>query len=142
MRFNPPPGWPSPPDGWIPPPGWNPDPSWPAPPDGWQLWLSDTDDTSTGEAPAVGRSADAAASLAPTDPAAAATQLAAGLTRGRHVADDPLTPETIEHAAEADRAVLLARIAELEATVAAQTARGEVIELSDQRVLQDVGIYR
>ena len=38
--------------------------------------------------------------------------------------------------------MLLARIAELEATVAAQTARGEVIELSDQRVLQDVGIYR
>jgi hypothetical protein len=34
------------------------------------------------------------------------------------------------------------RIAELEAALAAQTSGKEVIELSDQRVLQDVGIYR
>jgi hypothetical protein len=38
--------------------------------------------------------------------------------------------------------VLLARIAELETALAAQTTRGDVIELSDQRMLQDVGIYR
>jgi regulator of protease activity HflC (stomatin/prohibitin superfamily) len=43
--------------------------------------------------------------------------------------------------AGADAAVLLARIAELEAALA-QTTSGGVIELSDQRVLQDVGIYR
>jgi hypothetical protein len=40
-----------------------------------------------------------------------------------------------------DSAPLLARIAELEAALAAATS-GDVIELSDQRVLQDVGIYR
>jgi hypothetical protein len=45
-------------------------------------------------------------------------------------------------AAAADTAVLLARIAELEAALAAQATGGDVIELSDQRVLQDVGIYR
>ena len=40
-------------------------------------------------------------------------------------------------------AVLLTRIAELEAALAASRHRhGEVIELDDQRVLQDVGIYR
>ena len=45
-------------------------------------------------------------------------------------------------AAAADTAVLLTRIAELEAALAAQGTGREVIELSDQRVLQDVGIYR
>lgn len=39
MRFNPPPGWPSPPDGWAPPEGWTPDPAWPLPPPGWRLWI-------------------------------------------------------------------------------------------------------
>jgi hypothetical protein len=39
MRYNPPPGWPSPPPGWTPPPGWIPDPSWPPLPPGWRLWL-------------------------------------------------------------------------------------------------------
>ncbi|MGH3276018.1 MAG: hypothetical protein ACRDNZ_17045 [Streptosporangiaceae bacterium] len=45
------------------------------------------------------------------------------------------------HAAGADAAALLVRIAELEAALA-QSSGGGVIELSDQRVLQDVGIYR
>ena len=142
MRFNPPPGWPSPPDGWTPPPGWNPDPSWPAPPDGWQLWLPDIDDTSNGEVPDAGGGADAAARHAPATPVAPAAQPAAGLTRGRHAADDPPTAPVAAHAAAADTAVLLTRIAELEAALAAQITGREVIELSDQRVLQDVGIYR
>jgi regulator of protease activity HflC (stomatin/prohibitin superfamily) len=123
MRFNPPPGWPSPPDGWTPPHGWSPNPSWPAPPDGWQLWVSDTDNTGASEAPAT-------------------TPAAAGLTRGRHAAGDPSTPPVVVHAAGADTAGLLARIGELQAALAAQTTSGDVIELSDQRVLQDVGIYR
>ena len=142
MRFNPPPGWPSPPDGWTPPPGWNPDPSWPAPPDGWQLWLPDTGNTSNGEIPDAGGGAGAAARHAPATPAAPATQPAAGLTRGRHAADDPPTAPVTAHDAAADTAVLLTRIAELEAALAAQITGREVIELSDQRVLQDVGIYR
>jgi hypothetical protein len=43
-----------------------------------------------------------------------------------------------------DTAALLARIHELEATLAAATPEGSgpVIELNDQRILQDVGIYR
>ena len=142
MRFNPPPGWPSPPDGWTPPPGWNPDPSWPAPPDGWQLWLPDIDDTSNDEVPDAGGGADAAARHAPATPVGPAAQSAAGLTRGRYAADDPPTSPVAAHAAAADTAVLLTRIAELEAALAAQITGREVIELSDQRVLQDVGIYR
>ena len=142
MRFNPPPGWPSPPDGWTPPPGWNPDPSWPTPPDGWQLWLPDTDNTSNGGVPDAGGGTDAAARHAPAAPVAPAAQSAAGLTQGRHAADDPPTAPVAAHAAAADTAVLLTRIAELEAALATQATGREVIELSDQRVLQDVGIYR
>jgi hypothetical protein len=142
MRFNPPPGWPSPPDGWTPPPGWNPDPSWPAPPDGWQLWLPDTGNPTSGEVPDAGGGADAAGRHGPATPDALATQPAPGLTRGRHAADDPPTAPVAVHAAAADTAVLVKRIAELETALAAQATGREVIELSDQRVLQDVGIYR
>jgi Domain of unknown function (DUF4041)/T5orf172 domain len=143
MRFNPPPGWPSPPDGWTPPPGWNPDPSWPVPPEGWQLWLPDTDNASNGEAPGVGGRADTTARDVQATPVVPAAQSVAGLARGRHAAGDPPPAPAAAGTAGADTAVLLARIAELEAALAAQTtARGGVIELSDQRVLQDVGIYR
>ena len=133
MRFNPPPGWPSPPDGWTPPPGWNPDPSWPAPPDGWQqgTWR---------------RRAAARERQQVRDQLGAALAGLADrrqrLLRGRHAADDPPTAPVAAHAAAADTAVLLTRIAELEAALAAQITGREVIELSDQRVLQDVGIYR
>lgn len=41
LRFNPPPGWPTPPQGFVPGPGWQPDPSWPPAPSGWQLWVHD-----------------------------------------------------------------------------------------------------
>ena len=44
MRFNPPPGWPTPPPGWTPPPSWQPDPSWGPLPDGWQLWIPEDSD--------------------------------------------------------------------------------------------------
>lgn len=39
MRFNVPPGWPTPPEGWVPDPGWQPDRSWPPAPPGWQFWV-------------------------------------------------------------------------------------------------------
>lgn len=40
MRWNPPPGWPTPPPDWQPTPGWEPDPAWPPPPPGWQFWVN------------------------------------------------------------------------------------------------------
>jgi len=39
LVFNPPPGWPVPPKGWSPSSGWTPDPAWPEPPPGWVLWI-------------------------------------------------------------------------------------------------------
>ncbi len=124
MRFNPPPGWPTPPKGWIPPTGWGPDSSWPAPPDGWQLWLPDDD--------AIASPADAVHNAA----ASASAPVSPGLT-----ASPP--SELVPGPPGGDTVALLARIAELEtALAAARSGSGEGIELSDQRVLQEVGIYR
>jgi hypothetical protein len=49
VRFNPPPGWPTPPAGWRPPPGWKPDSRWPSPPAGWQLWVDGEADQGHGD---------------------------------------------------------------------------------------------
>lgn len=129
MRFNPPPGWPHPPAAWVPPPGWKPDPAWPAPPAGWQLWVEDPA-VETGAAPAAPPVDRDVGVIAPpstiTDQGAATAALPV-----------PPTPGV------GDTAALLARIADLETALsAARSGAGDVIELSDQRVLQDVGIYR
>jgi collagen type III alpha len=39
VRFNLPPGWPTPPAGWEPWSGWAPDPEWPPAPPGWHYWV-------------------------------------------------------------------------------------------------------
>lgn len=117
MLFNSPPGWPVPPEGWTPPPGWNPDPSWPKPPPGWQLWPPQ-DEPLTREEPSAPAPAHEV-----TPPAAA--------------------PAPTRETAGVDVAPLLARIAALEAALAAfRSGPAEVIEINDQQVLQDVGIYR
>lgn len=122
MRFNSAPGWPKPPEGWTPPPGWKPDPSWPDPPPGWQLWVPD--DAAPDTAGAATEPSDA-----PTATTAEAERAAPEVSRA---------PSN-----GADSAALLRRIAELEAALAtAPAGAGDVIELNDQRVLQDVGIYR
>jgi hypothetical protein len=118
VRFNSPPGWPQPPEGWTPPADWKPDPSWPAPPPGWQLWLPDDAGT----------------------PAGAEAELPATTEPGRHASQTPHT----NGSTRVESAGLLARIAELEAALSAARSAdpGGAIELSDQQVLQDVGIYR
>lgn len=121
MRFNSPPGWPQPPSDWTPPPGWKPDPAWPPLPDGWQLWIPDEDAQPTPSAQVAGQ-----------DQAEAPVQPAADLTP----ADALPVP-----AARAGIEDLLRRIADLEEALA-QSGGSEVVELNDQRVLQDVGIYR
>lgn len=102
--------------------------------------MPDADNTSNGEAP---RTDGDDARHAPATPAARAAQPTARFGRGRHAAGEPASAQAAARASGADAAALLTRIAELEAALAAQTAaQGVVIELSDQRVLQDVGIYR
>ena len=135
MRFNPPPDWPQPPAGWVPPPGWKPDPAWPDPPDGWQLWLRDEDTTPVPmpEIPSV-----AVPPVEPPMPPPATTPISP---------DVPITPEPpaagAPTAGDPDVPALVRRISELEAALAtAGSGASEIVELNDQRVLQDVGIYR
>jgi hypothetical protein len=170
MRFNPPPGWPQPPEGWVPPAGWNPDPSWPDPPEGWQLWLPDGDDDADSESPATASepgwdplfdpmpepadaatsSADAAADVAPAaqteagPPPTPAAPVAPAPAPAQASMSTPVTAPVPSASPAAGDAALLARIRELEhaLAVARAGADGGVVELNDQRVLQDVGVYR
>ena len=119
LAFNPPPGWPQPPQGWIPPNGWRPDPTWPAPPPGWQLWIPDG--TPTGDS-AVGSGSDASA----------ATEKSQGESEPRSLTG---MDERIA-ILEAENAALRARLESL------GTDPSNVVVLDDDRVLQDVGIYR
>ena len=129
MRFNSPPGWPTPPPGWTPPAGWRPDPSWPDPPEGWRLWLPEEHDdvpvpdtqAPPAKNPLPGTSFDELMPPAREEPAAGTPSLAA--------------TEAIDR--------LQRRVIDLEAALAATGGSTEdVVELSDQQVLQDVGIYR
>lgn len=113
--FNPPPGWPKPPVGWTPPKGWTPDPSWPPPPPGWQLWIFED-----------------------TSQSAAASQEPGALSTAPGNANVPLGTGAGDRVAllEAENLALRARLQ------AADVDAGTVVELNDERVLQDVGIYR
>ncbi|GAB78770.1 T5orf172 domain-containing protein [Austwickia chelonae] len=120
MRLNWPGCWPTPPPGWTPPAGWRPPSTWPEPPVGWQLWI------------------DEVAAEPVEEPAA--TQYGPPLDPGSEEhRQTPGTPDETE--------LLRARIRSLEAELAAARGRGGadaggLVELDDQRALQDVGIYR
>lgn len=124
LVFNPPPGWPPPPPGWTPPLGWTPDPSWPAPPDGWELWLPAEP---AAEIPASGAPTDQTAS----DATAATRRHNASLQSPQDWQPDQPPTTNLDPRNE------LSRIrAEIEA------ACQELADLNDERVLQEVGIYR
>lgn len=121
LVFNPPPGWPKPPDGWVPPMGWSPDPAWPDPPEGWQLWL------------AVDSGGDEASTLAAGDSAPE-----------RLLSATEATCTGTSVSADTDRTIALLEVenAALRAQLAATASASDIVVLDDERVLQDVGIYR
>lgn len=127
MRLNWPDCWPTPPPGWTPPAGWRPPATWPEPPAGWRLWTADT--------PAV-----------QADPPP--HHVAEPLPVPRTGAPEPSTPPPAPAAGQSDDIGLLrARIARLEAELSAARSQhhgtvGDMVQLDDQRALQDVGIYR
>ena len=133
MVFHPPPNWPKPPDGWSPPDGWKPDPSWPPPPPGWQLWIPQT------------TQADATTMSAAASAITTATQ--ATLPPPQSTVSSPKPPISVPESHDARRAdALLAEVERLQAEVASLRARtpqdtDDVIDLNDERVLQEVGIY-
>lgn len=121
VTFNPPPGWPKPPDGWTPPKGWTPDPSWPEPPHGWSLWLTEIDGSDH-------EITDDSLEVHPPQP----VQQPASRSQAR-------APTHVDQRIvllEAENAALRARLEGVGSDI------GEVILLDDERVLQDVGIYR
>lgn len=118
MIFNPPPGWPKPPTGWKPPVGWTPDPSWPSPPEGWQLWVSS--DESVAGPPT------------PSQPKVDETDVPGSDNEG---AVDSSSSALISFL-EAENSLLKQRLAGL------QSGADTVVELDDNRILQEVGIYR
>lgn len=112
LTFNPPPGWPPAPPGWTPPKGWTPDPSWPEPPPGWQLWIP------AGDEHAPDRIAP------PSEPLPGTPHAEAGPdSHGKVVA-------------------LEAEVATLRSLLASAASGDDTVILSDERILQDVGIYR
>jgi len=118
-KFNPPPGWPAPPDGWIPPKDWTPDPAWPAAPDGWQLWVIDREPRH--ESSDVG--------------------VSASTEQGQNsVVDLSGQSSTVaELSAEIER--LQAENLALQSMQKSEDMAG-IVELNDDVVLQEVGIYR
>ena len=120
----------------MPPPGWNPDPSWPEPPEGWQLWVPEGSaglDVEPNSEPALDPLFDPL-------PTADGNEVAP-----THLTTTPAAPLAPPVAVNTQgNEALLARIRELEhaLTAARAGAASDVIELNDQQVLQDVGIYR
>ncbi len=121
FRFSPPPGWPTPPPGWKPPKGWQPDPTWPPVPEGWSRWLPDSGPVKE----------------PPPTPELVAPPPVAGPTEGG------------PQAAEEDDEIrtLRATVVEIQAQLAhvhghAGVMGDSVVDLNDERVLQEVGIYR
>jgi hypothetical protein len=112
-RFNPPPNWPAPPTGWEPPIDWQPDPSWPAPPYGWQLWITENQ-------------------VEPPPPPSLGYGSMPGL--GNSAASGGSSIENTR---------LRERVGTLEAEIEAlRSSFDGLVDLDDERVLQEVGIYR
>lgn len=119
-RFNPAPGWPKAPATWKPPAGWSPPAEWGEAPVGWQIWITTDTDSIADAGPSIQQlptsSAPARASLKqPQETESVSERLARLETENDH----------------------LRRLVE--------QSRGELdeaIQLDDQKVLQEVGIYR
>ena len=132
-----PPGWPQPPDGWEPPEGWRPDPSWPPAPPAWQFWQLATPPPPTNPGP----------SEHAAEPIPAATAAAAALPPSVGPSDEVAELRSQLSSAQAEladaRGQVMSLRTELETrpAAAAPTPPSSVVDLDDERVLQDVGIY-
>lgn len=150
LVFNPPPGWPKPPSGWTPPKDWTPDPTWPPAPPDWKFWVA---------APGGPELSDRSSNLATDDPEPGQVPGSAEISRSPEVMagttahDESGIAERSEELAgsEAQLSAELARVRAELAQVQAELARVQaaaqpisvgLVELDDERVLQDVGIYR
>jgi len=128
LVFNPPPGWPKPPPGWKPPHGWSPDPAWPPSPEGWELWIRP--DGNTGQDPEPD-------SISTTDDESPPQMDASTKDEEEETIGDwrPQAAQIPDASASPEE-----ELSDLHAAI--EQAREELAELNDERVLQEVGIYR
>ncbi|WP_308196795.1 DUF4041 domain-containing protein [Arthrobacter bambusae] len=122
LRFNPAPGWPPARAGWTPPAGWRPPSSWPPPPTGWQLWIPDGEDEAVDEPTGM------------PDPDCA--ELAQETTQAGALGSGGETSTGRIEALEAENARLRRLLEDASAASEAD------VQLDDQKVLQEVGVYR
>ncbi len=149
LVFNPPPGWPRPPSGWTPPKDWTPDPAWPPAPADWEFWIPDPDGVEHA-AQSSDRSVAAEPELSPTPvsvgpPPWRKPQPEPALVQARSADHDERAAQS-EEQLSFDLAQVRTELAQVRAELARlRTARptsGGLVELDDERVLQEVGIYR
>lgn len=170
-RFNTPPGWPTAPEGWMPPPGWQPDPAWPAPPPNWEFWLPAADRGSDEVAPLRRESgppqAETVGALSQpftsTEPIPAVVGAGQGGFLGKRKRSETenealraeiarlkgMDPKEIaEEVAAATRGLSdlkRQQVAVLEvlsrAQAEAESLRSDIVQLRDEQLLQEVGIY-
>lgn len=150
-RFNAAPGWPPVPEGWMPPPGWQPDPAWPPAPPGWQFWLPLTHSDVPKQSFAF---------AAPTyTPIGSGQSGLLGKRKRAEVENEALRAEIarltgMDPRQIAEEVALATRelselkrqqIGALEVLSRAQTEaeslRSDIIQLRDEQLLQEVGIY-
>ena len=138
-RLNPPPGWPPVPAGWQPPAGWTPPADWPPVPEGWSLW------TDGGE-PTTGATAGVTVPDGPGPDLAVVGSDEPGQSDSPPLAATPEEADTASVATrlEEENTSLRRRLvlAEQEARDAESAQPASTIELNDEQVLQEVGIYR
>lgn len=149
FAFNPPPGWPVPGDGWVPPEGWTPDPSWPAARPDWVFWIplspttaSDSTIPSTPEADVVEEPSPPTEQLvapAPTEAPGAATDKDPLEAERRRTAEVETELEALRVELSKTKALLLEQLQRSETDGSGSSS--SVIDLDDERVLQEVGIY-
>lgn len=144
-RFNAPPSWPVPPPGWTPPDGWLPDPSWPPAPPNWVFWVVDKSNEAT--ATTVLDPSPPAETLVPAEIPVTFAPPSQSFDASKDTLLTTSTTDTLaNHGREAEVALLRKRVAELEAQLRVEGASADqtsnVVELDDERVLQEVGIYR
>lgn len=142
--FNPPPGWPTPPPGWKPPTDWVPDPTWPKAPDDWVFWIP-ASDAEPGDSAAAVKPPDPIRTVTPTAVSRPSTPTMPLAAAAPPIATTPAGPPEFGSPDDELRACR-AKVAELEADLAQVRSQGGAlgegfVDLSDERVLQEVGIY-
>lgn len=149
FRYNSPPGWPNQPVDWEPPSGWRPDPSWPKAPDGWIFWVPEPDLSHKSEAEVSGmdQRTTPSRSAAEIDESSSAQFVGedhkAVSDSAAHGGISSLSAEAATSQFQDD----FSRVSEPESIDShsdqdLRSLRGDVVDLSDERVLQEVGIYR